>query len=122
MEIGVRTVLGRPAVLVTHPVSRRVPAAFEKRLRVPENQPRLLLTVTSFPEEAQADWELRVLVDGKLLASRTVNAPNRWEEISVDLAPFAGKEVALRLENAAGGANRWSYEAGYWARAAVTGR
>jgi hypothetical protein len=121
METGVSSALGRSPVLITHPVSRRVPAAIERKLRVPTRQPRLLLTVTSFPEQAEADWELRVSVNGKLVEKRTVHSPTRWEEMSIDLAPYAGREVTLRLENAAGGARPWSWEAAYWARAEVVG-
>jgi hypothetical protein len=122
MDPGVRAVLGRSPVLVTHPVSTRVPAAIEKRVRIPGSQPRLRLTVTSATDSEEADWELRVLVDGKLLEKRTIQATNRWEEIEIDLGAYAGREVTLRLENAAGGARQWAWEAGYWARADVTGQ
>lgn len=38
-------------------------------------------------------------------------AHGAWREFSVDLAPYAGQTVALRLENAANG---WAWEFGYW--------
>jgi hypothetical protein len=121
METGVVSALGRSPVLVTHPVSRRLPAAIERKLRVPSRQPRLLLTVASFPDDTDADWELRVAIDGKQIDKRIVHSPARWEEISIDLTAYAGQEVTLRLENAAGGARSWSFEAAYWARAEVVG-
>jgi hypothetical protein len=121
MDPGVRPLLGRPAVLVTHPVSETVPAALERTLTLPQTNPRLALTVASYPDDPAADWEVRVLVDGKLLDRRVVHSPGAWTDLSFDLAPYAGKQVTLRLENAAGGANPWSWEAGYWARAEVVG-
>jgi hypothetical protein len=34
-----------------------------------------------------------------------------WNQVAVDLKRFAGKEIVVRLENAA---NNWDYEFGYW--------
>jgi hypothetical protein len=119
MPTGVMPALGRPRVLVTHPVSRQEPAAIERRLRLPAARPRLALTVASYPDRPAADWELRVLVDGQIVQKRVIRRPGEWEEVNVDLAVYAGKEVTLRLENAAGGENNWAWEAAYWARADV---
>lgn len=121
MPVGVMSVLGNPKVLVTHPVTKETPAAIERTLDVPRNMPKLVLSVSSYPDRPEADWELRVLVEGKLLEKRTIKSPGKWEEVTIDLAPYAGKKVTLRLENAAGGANNWSWEAGYWQAVAITG-
>jgi hypothetical protein len=121
MQPGVRAALGRDKVLVTHPVSTAEPARLEWKGNLPANRPRLLLTVTSYPEQDAADWALRVLVDGKPVESRVVHSPGKWEEIAVDLSAYASRKVTLALENAAGGADAWSYEAAYWARAEIAG-
>ena len=36
---------------------------------------------------------------------------DRWKSVTVDLTPYAGKGINLRLENAA---NDWNWEFGYW--------
>jgi hypothetical protein len=121
MNPGVGEALGRSPVLTTHPVSVSVPAALEKRVAVPSRYPRLRLRVASYGGDPGADWELRVFADGQLLHKSIVRSPGVWEEVTVDLAPYAGKRVTLRLENAAGGENDWRWEAAYWAEAEVTG-
>ena len=58
------------------------------------------------------DWELRVLADGKLIHRQRIDkSGERWKEVKLDLTPYAGKKVTLRLENFA---NDWSWEFGYW--------
>jgi len=114
MEPGVRRVFGVANALVTHPVSRREPAVLERRVALPPGRPALVLRVASFDGDQTADWLLRVLVDGQVAKSETVRSPGRWTEVTVDLSRWAGREVRLRLENAAGGASEWSWEAGYW--------
>jgi hypothetical protein len=74
---------------------------------------RLELSVASHDAEG-ADWELRVLVNDKQVLKKTigpVEGKAAWQPISVDLTPYAGQKVTLRLENAPNG---WSWEAGYW--------
>jgi len=42
----------------------------------------------------------------------TIGPPGSgWRQRTVDLTPFAGKTIALRVENAA---NDWNFEHGYW--------
>jgi hypothetical protein len=60
-------------------------------------------------------------VNGQPIERQTIHSPGVWQEIVIDLSAFAGKQVTLRLENAAGGGRLWAWEAGYWARAEVTG-
>ncbi|MBN8246015.1 MAG: HEAT repeat domain-containing protein [Verrucomicrobia bacterium] len=106
---------GRRDVLMTHPVDGRVPAALVRPLMLPAGQPATLrFAVAPHP---QGDWELRVKADGELLHRQTIGhdgAP--WKTVKVDLTPFAGRRVILRLENAA---SDWSYEFGYWADLAI---
>lgn len=61
----------------------------------------------------QGDWELRLRVNGEEQLRRVIDhdAP-RWKSVEVDLSRFAGRTVALRLENRA---NDWAWEFGYWA-------
>jgi putative membrane-bound dehydrogenase-like protein len=102
---------GRNNVLMTHPISREKPAALEANFKVPAGQRTLLEFYVAADD--LGDWELRVLADGKRIHRERVNktAP-RWKKVSLDLTPFAGRTVALRLENAT---NNWSWEFGYWA-------
>ena len=121
METGVMSYLGRQPVLATHPVSRTEPAAIERVLDIPAKKPRLRLTVTSSTENDAADWQLRVLVNGAVIDERVVHTPGKWQDITLDLAPYAGRQVTVRLENRAGGAKDWAWEAAYWARVDVLG-
>ena len=67
----------------------------------------------------QGDWELLVRVDGSVVHRETVTHEGaRWRPVKVDLSAFAGREVELRLENAA---NNWEWEFGYWADLTVEG-
>ncbi len=76
------------------------PASFGWRIAVPE-EGRLDLGLACLPEETvvyrasvKAGGESRVLLDEK------VSDPERWKQVSLDLAGFAGKEVQLALEAA----------------------
>ena len=100
---------GRKNVLMTHPKDRTTPATLERTLEIPAGQPALTLAVAA---DAQGDWELRVFADGQLLHKQLVDhGGDRWKQVRVDLSKFAGKKVALRLENFP---NNWSNEFGYW--------
>ncbi len=119
MDPGLRPLFGEPSVLVTHPVSQSEPAALEARVTLPKGSPRLVLSVASWPEPSNSDWELRVLADGNEVAREVIHSPGKWRNVSVDLSRYAGRTVRLRLENAAGGGSPWSYEGGYWSRIRV---
>jgi hypothetical protein len=61
-----------------------------------------------------ADWQLVVRADGKTLLDREVSAKTAadgWLSATVDLTPFAGKQIEVELENRPTG---WSNEFGYW--------
>jgi hypothetical protein len=101
---------GRPNVLMTHPFDREKAAALERAIEVPNGKK----TTLSFAVAAddQGDWELRVLVDGKSVHKQLVDKQgSRWKTVNIDLSPYAGQKVTVRLEN---WANDWAWEYGYW--------
>ncbi|HMJ91000.1 MAG TPA: hypothetical protein VK530_14350, partial [Candidatus Acidoferrum sp.] len=107
---------GRKNVLLTHPVSRSTPSTVERTVELPQGR-RTALSFDVAADE-RGDWQLRVLVDGKELKHQRIDKTGeRWKHIEVDLTPWAGKSVALRLENAA---NDWNFEFGYWADLQLT--
>lgn len=107
---------GRKNVLMTHPHSNQKPAALVRRIRVGNGPATLSFAVAS---HERGDWDLRVWVDGQRVLEQPVTAgPIRWQTVKVDLSKYAGREVELRLENAASG---WSWEFGYWADLTVVG-
>ncbi|HRI14194.1 MAG TPA: dehydrogenase [Verrucomicrobiota bacterium] len=102
---------GRKNVLMTHPVDERTPAAIVRPLVLSPGERATLRFVVAAHEEG--DWELRVKADGEVIHRQLVGHDGaRWKQVSLDLTPFAGRRIVLRLENAA---NNWSYEFGYWA-------
>ncbi len=121
MEPGVHKVRDREGVLVIHPVNESAPGIIERTVRIPSRNPRFILTLASFADQEESDWELRALVDGKQVDSRVVRTMGKWQDVEIDLMPFAGREVKLRVENRAGGERKWAWEAAYIARADVTG-
>jgi putative heme-binding domain-containing protein len=101
---------GKRNVLMTHPFSKEKPSALERTVKVPMGKK----TILSFnvASHDQGDWELDVKADGHLLKKAIIDKDGtRWKAIQVDLTPFAGKTINLRLENAA---NDWNWEFGYW--------
>jgi hypothetical protein len=101
---------GHRNVLLTHPFSKEKGAALERVFDVPSGKKTgLKLSVAA---HEQGDWELRVFANEKLLKKQLIDPKgDRWKNVSVDLSEFAGKQVALRLENVA---NDWNWEFGYW--------
>ncbi len=107
---------GRRNVLMTHPFSDRKPAALARRVKLSGGKPQLKFSVAA---HEKGDWELLVRVDGTVVHRETVTHEGaRWRSVKVDLASFAGREVELRLENAA---NNWEWEFGYWADLTIEG-
>jgi putative heme-binding domain-containing protein len=101
---------GKRNVLMTHPFSQDKPSAIERVIEVPMGKK----TTLSFNVAAheQGDWELHVVANDQVLKKEIVDKTGaRWKTIQIDLTPFAGKKVNLRLENAA---NDWNWEFGYW--------
>lgn len=101
---------GRRNVLMTHPFDQQKAAAIERLIDLPAGRKAALTFAVAAHE--QGDWELRVLVDGKLVQKQIVDKQgDRWKQVHVDLSPYAGKKTLIRLENCANG---WAWEFGYW--------
>jgi putative heme-binding domain-containing protein len=101
---------GRRNVLLTHPISEQTPVSLERAIDVPPTGATLRFAVAAHD---RGDWELRVLVEGKVLHQQVVERSSpRWKKVSIDLKQWAGRRVNVRLENAANG---WNFEFGYWA-------
>lgn len=100
---------GRRNVLMTHPKDQKTPSALERNLAVPKAGGSLSFAVAA---HEQGDWELRVVINDKLVKKELVNREGaRWKPVTVDLKEFAGTTARVRLENAANG---WAFEFGYW--------
>jgi hypothetical protein len=101
---------GRESVYMTHPIDRTTPAKIEREVDVPAGKKTTLGFWVSCHQSG--DFELRVYADGKQLLKEMVGPKGSgWKQKSVDLTPFAGKRVALRLENFP---NDWEWEHAYW--------
>ncbi len=100
---------GREKVLVIHPVSEDEPAVIKSSLAVPEDAGELAVEVAS---DKRGDFVLEILVDGRQAKSELMDTNGKWRTIEIDLAPFRGKTVAVRIENHA---NNWQFEAAYLA-------
>ncbi len=96
----------------THPKDRKNPSFLQRKLSVPSGKTtKLELTTSHHPH---GDWQLKVLVNGKVIADKLVgpqSVTKEWFDLSVDLTPYAGKEIDLRIENRA---NNWANEWAYW--------
>lgn len=101
---------GRNNVLLMHPFARDKACSLERTVKLEAGKPhKLSVTVAAHD---QGDWELRVLVNGKLVKKETIGHDgDRWKTVALDLNEYAGKEATVRVE---GAANGWSYEFGYW--------
>ncbi len=108
MEPGVRSEkYGKPKVLLIHPVDQETPAVLETTLTVPSGTPKLSIEAASNPN---GDYLLRVVIDGNTVQETTMDTHGTWRTLEIDLKPWAGKTVTIRLENAATG---WNNEAAY---------
>jgi hypothetical protein len=100
----------RSNVCRTHPLSRGVPATLERDVEIPAGRKTKLSFWVSCHQ--QGDFELRVFADGKSLLKEVIGPKGSgWKEKSVDLTSFAGRTIALRLENFP---TDWSWEHAYW--------
>lgn len=101
---------GKRNVLLTHPFAQDKPSALERKVEVASGK-HTTLTVNVAAHE-QGDWELRVFVNDQPVKKQLVDRKgDRWKSVTVDLTPYAGKTINVRLENAA---NNWNWEFGYW--------
>ncbi len=91
---------GRANVLVTRPVDAETPAALVRPYVPPIGRKSFLTCWVA--AKAEEEWELRVVVDGAVVAKRVVGTSKLpWEPVYIDLSGFAGRRVVVRLENAA---------------------
>jgi hypothetical protein len=69
----------------------------------------------SVSHHPHGDWQLRVLVDNKVLVDQRISAKTvsetEWIDVEVDLSDYAGQQVRLVIENRA---NDWKNEWAYW--------
>ena len=114
-ELGVvyHTAFRNRKAVQTHPLDRNIPCLLKRRVKVPiDKKTRLKLTVSHHPH---GDWQLRVLANNELLVDLIVGSQtvgdDQWLDVEVDLSRYAGKDVALVIENRA---NDWRNEWAYW--------
>src|SRR5688500_3145712 len=101
---------GKRNVLLTHPFSREKASALERVIEVPQGKKTILAFNVAAHESG--DWELRIFANDQLVQKQIVDKKgDRWKTVSVDLTPYAGKKIKLRLENAS---NDWNFEFAYW--------
>ena len=103
------------AAVQTHPLDRKSPSSLHRKLLVPAGMTtQLKIRVSHHPH---GDWQLRVLVNGKVISDQLVSSktvsPDEWLDVAVDLSNYAGQKVDLVLENRA---NDWFCEWAYWNR------
>jgi ADP-ribosylglycohydrolase len=105
---------GQRNVLRTHPFSETEPAQLTTEVSVPLSGGSLKVRVNCNERPAHVDWLLRIRVEETVKEEpiRWVEGAPRWQEITLDLKPWAGKQVTLILENAVVGSFGW--EAGFW--------
>jgi hypothetical protein len=100
----------RNGVQMTHPIDRSTPARLEREIEVPSGKKTTLSFWVSCHQ--QGDFELRLHLDGKETLKEMIGPKGSgWREKKVDLTLYAGKRIAIRLENVA---NNWEWEHAYW--------
>jgi ADP-ribosylglycohydrolase len=112
---------GRSHVLRSHPFSDTEPARLTTEVTVPTGGGTIRLCVTCNELPANVDWLLRVRIGAwtKEWDIRWISGEPRWQDIHVDLTPWAGQHITIVLENAVLGKQAW--EAGFWAAPELRG-
>ncbi len=106
----------RESVYMTHPVDRGVPAKLAREVDVPAGKKTTFSFWVSCHQ--QGDFELRVYVDDKAVMREPIGPPGSgWRQKTLDLSPYAGKKVALRVENFP---TDWAFEHAYWSDFTIT--
>ncbi len=118
-SIVARAPRSAPAIAI-HPPWRKGPgkARLTWRVKLPEETPITLTTALSIrdthaPEPPSDGVTFNVVVAGQTLFERHTDA-KPWEEIQVDLSPFAGKEIDLGLESDVGPKRDSTCDQSYW--------
>jgi hypothetical protein len=104
---------GREGVLALHPVDERAPAVLVASFDVPAGAPTLRVETASDP---RGDYVLKVLVNGERKHEETIDTKGEWKIVTVDMMPYTGKSIDIRLECHA---DEWSWEAAYFASARI---
>lgn len=109
MEPGFRPdQYGRQRVLALHPIDRERPAVIATSFKIPVNgSPALLIETAS---DRRGDYVLRVVINGEPTLEKRIDTKGEWTTVKVDLMPYTGKEIDVRIEN---WADDWEYEAAY---------
>lgn len=103
-------------VFGTYPKSQDSPCILSWKGKLPEGKNKLHLVVAASEQDPNADWILRVKVNGQPLAEETVALQEgalNWRDLHYDLSSFAGQEITIQLENAA---DEWNNETAYWGK------
>ncbi len=115
MSPGLRkTYAGHYDVFVTHPKDQETPCVLTFKGILEAEKPVLHIVASHSIQDPEADWILRVRVNGDLLKEETIGVENgkiKWYDLRYDLSAYAGQEITLQLENAA---DEWKFEAAYW--------
>jgi hypothetical protein len=116
MEPGLRDEeYGRKNVLVIHPVSKDKPAVIAMPVAIPDTEhPQFKIDVASYKNgDVEGDYVLRISVNKKKAFEETIATKGQWKTITLDLTPYRGKTVPIKIENHANG---WSYEGAFLCR------
>ena len=101
---------GRRNVLLTHPLSRKVPCVLSRKIEIPTGRKTALeFTVSNHP---RGDWKLVARVNGKEVLAKSIDG-SKWQDFRLELTKHAGRTVVIELENRA---TDWAFEGGYWSR------
>ncbi|MBX7255071.1 MAG: ADP-ribosylglycohydrolase family protein [Candidatus Hydrogenedentes bacterium] len=104
---------GRTNVLVLHPVDEKTPAVMTASYKVASSgSPKLVVDAAS---DKRGNFALRILVNGQPMIEEPIDTKGEWKTVTVDLMPYTGKTIDVRVEVCATG---WSFEAAYIAKAA----
>lgn len=83
-------------VLTTWPREMMRGVVLSRKVALPAGASKLAVEVDADPGRA---WELSVLIDNKVCERRLIVGAEKpgWQTVEIDLAPFAGRTVTLRL-------------------------
>jgi hypothetical protein len=106
------------AAVQTHPLNRKTPSSLVREVKIPKDKKTTLtMRVSHHPH---GDWQLRVLASGKILTDQIIGpksvSADEWQNVTVDLTPFAGRKIQLTIENRP---NNWKHEWAYWNRVSI---
>lgn len=105
----------RNNVLKTFPFWHQRGAALIRDLEVPAKGKTWIVVEVGAAEGDE--WMLRVFADLKMIRRQKIDSSEgAWKTVRIDLTPFAGRKIPVRLENYA---FNWNDETGYWSSVQV---